>query len=62
MRTLANLVILNSKRERYGDAECLILAGVKIYNLRESRLSQRFGTNNGIRDWRESRSSLSSEA
>ena len=58
MRTLANLKILNSKRERYRDAECLKLAGNKLYNLRESRLSLRFGTNYGIGDQRESRLSL----
>ena len=58
MRTLANLTIPNSKRERYRDAKCLILAGVKIYNLRESMLSLRSGTNNRIGDQRESRLSL----
>ena len=58
MRTLDNLTILNSKGERYRDAECHILAGVKIYNLRESRLSLRFGINKGIGDQREIRLSL----
>ena len=58
MRTLAYLTVPNSKVERIRDAECLILAGVKIYNLRESRLSLRFGMNNRIGDQRESRLSL----
>ena len=53
MRKLSNLTILNSKGERYRDAECLILAGVKIYNLRESRLSLRLGTSKRIWDQRE---------
>lgn len=48
MRTVANFTTVNSKGERYKDAECLILAGVKIYNLRESKLSLRFGTSNRI--------------
>ena len=51
MRTLANLTILNSKGKRYKSAKCLILAGVKIYNLRESRLSLRFGIRIRIGDW-----------
>ena len=55
MRTLDNLIVPNSKVERIRDAECLIMAGVKIHNQRESWLSLRFGMNNVIRDQRESK-------
>ena len=44
MRTLVNIRVLNSKGEIIRDIEFLILAGVKIYNLRESKLSLRLGT------------------
>ena len=44
MRTLANLKILSISGERYNDAECLIVAGVDIFNLSESSLSLRFGS------------------
>ena len=38
----------NSKRERFRDAECLILASFKIYNLSKSRSVLRVGTRNRI--------------
>ena len=47
MRIMANLTVLNSRREMDRDNECLILASVEIYNLSKSAGRRyRFGTRN----------------